>query len=235
MTANLSRDIVKTIEKLAADVRSLQGSLGRGAQPALSSSTGRPANPGLGQPIYEIDTGLTAYWNGSAWVYPPQQIAARVLTTSQPSITIPVPVGAFSSLRGVFTARKDTGGGGAFTWMRLNSDSANDYQWVNQIGNSAPGTSGATLVDHWEMGLCAGLSDTASYFATGSFTIANTASTSAAKSFDSSSSLVCNTTTYYKAGFGGVWNQTAAVNGVTLLPDSGNFIPGSFLILCGGC
>jgi hypothetical protein len=232
MTANLPRDILDTIEKNAADVRALQGSLGRGAQPAVSSSTSRPANPGLGQPIYETDTGLTAYWNGSAWVYPAQRIAGRVLTSSQASITLSVPAG-FSSIYGVYTARKDTGGGGAFTWMRLNGDAANDYQWVNQIGNSAPGTSGALLVDHWQMGLCAGLSDTATYFATGNFTIANASSTATAKPFDASSSLVCSTTTYFKASHGGVWNSTAAVTSVTLLPDSGNLVAGSSLELYG--
>lgn len=163
----------------------------------------------------------------------PVKLGSTILTGPSPTMSLPITAG-YNHLEAIYTTRKDSGGGGAFTWMRLNGDSANDYQWVNQIGNNATGTSGSTLVNYWQMGLCAGLSDTAGYFATGRFTIGNISSTSVAKNFDATSSLVCNTTTYYKASFGGVWNQTAAVTSVTLIPDTGgNFVAGSSLSIYG--
>ena len=162
----------------------------------------------------------------------PVKLGSTILTAPAATMSLPITAG-YNHLEAIYTVRKDTGGGGAFTWMQLNGDSAAHYQWVNQIGNNATGTSGAALVTFWQMGLCAGLSDTANYFATGRFSIGNVSSPTVAKNFDSTSSLICNTTTYYKASFGGVWNQTAALTSVTLLPDSGNFVAGSSLSIYG--
>lgn len=196
------------------------------------TSTTHPAFPTTGMRIYETDTGLEAFWSGTAWEYPPQLIKQVLLTASQPSITINVPAGP-NNLYGVYTARKDAGGGGAFTWMRFNGDSNAHYQWVNQIGNNAPGTSGPSLLGYIQMGLCAGASDTAGYFGTGTFLIGNSSSTSVAKSLCSTASLICNGTTYYLSEFGGVWNQAAAIASVTLLPDSGNLVANSSFALYG--
>ncbi|HEY0932367.1 MAG TPA: hypothetical protein VGD91_01385, partial [Trebonia sp.] len=43
--------------------------------PVAVLSTAHPTPPVLGQQVLETDTGLTAQWNGTAWVYPPQRIA----------------------------------------------------------------------------------------------------------------------------------------------------------------
>lgn len=162
----------------------------------------------------------------------PQLLGSTVLSAPQTSITLTVPAG-FNHIEAIFTARKDAGGGGGFCWMRFNGDTGNNYQWVNQISNNATGTSGASLVNYMQMGLCAGLSDTANYFATGHFTVGNISSTTATKPLESASSLVCNTTTYYKASFGGIWNSTAAITSITLLPDAGNLVAGSSLSIYG--
>lgn len=162
----------------------------------------------------------------------PIKIGSTILTASQPSIPISIPAGQFNHLEGIFTARKDTGGGGAFTWMRFNGDAANDYQWENLVG-ATPQNSGASLVSFMQMGLCAGAGDTANYFATGRFSIGNVSSTTVAKQLRSSASLTCSTTTYYTANFGGTWDQTAAINTVTLLPDAGNLVAGSSLSVYG--
>lgn len=161
----------------------------------------------------------------------PVKIGSTVLTASQPSIPLAVPAG-FSHIEGIYTARKDVGGTGAFTWMQFNSDTSAHYQWENLVG-SATGNSGASLVTFMQMGLCAGASDTANYFGSGRFSIGNVSSTTAAKQLAANSSLTCSTTTYYTATHGGTWNQTAAINQVTLLPDAGNLVAGSSLELYG--
>lgn len=162
----------------------------------------------------------------------PQLLGSTILTGAATSMTIPIPAG-FNHLEAISTARKSVGGGGAFCWLQFNGDNAAHYQWENQLGNSAPGNSGAALTTFIQVGLLAGLSDTAGYFATGRITVGNISSTSAAKTVDSTSTLICNGTTYYKASFGGVWNQAAAINSVTLLPDAGSFVAGSSLSLYG--
>lgn len=161
-----------------------------------------------------------------------QLVYSTVLSSSQASIVAPIPAG-FNHLQGIYTVRKDVGGGGAFCWMQFNGDSGLHYQWENQIGNNAPGTSGSALVGFMQMGLLAGASDTTGFFATGTFAIGNVSSGSVAKSMTSASSLICSGTTYYQATFGGVWNQANALTSVTLLPDAGNFVAGSSLSIYG--
>lgn len=221
------------IKDLARRLAAAEQQIANAAMGAFAvTSTTHPTAPTAGMRIYETDTGLEAYWSGTTWVYPPQLIKQVVLTLSQPSITIPVPAGP-NNLHGIYTARKDTGGGGAFCWMRFNNDSSAHYQWDNQIGNNAPGTSGASLLTYLQMGLCAGASDTAGYFGVGSFSIGNSSSAAVAKSIHSTASLICNGTTYYLSEFGGVWNQAAALTSITLLPDSGNLVANSTFALYG--
>lgn len=161
----------------------------------------------------------------------PRLISSTVLAGTQASITVSVPSG-FNYLQGVFTARKNSGGGGAFCWMQFNGDTSAHYQWQNLVDTTAS-TSGASLVTIMQVGLCAGASDTANYFATGTFTIGNASSTAVAKSYTSNSGLTCSTTTYYTSIHGGVWNQTSAITSVTLMPDAGSFIAGSSFSLYG--
>lgn len=161
-----------------------------------------------------------------------QLLYSTVLTSSQASIPISIPAG-FNHIQAIYTVRKDVGGGGAFAWMQFNGDTAAHYQWQNQIGNGAPGTSGASLTTFMQMGLCAGASDTAGYFATGTFLVSNVSSTSVAKSLTSAATLICNGTTYYQAQFGGIWNQSAALTSITLLPDAGNLVAGSSISVYG--
>lgn len=163
---------------------------------------------------------------------PQQLVFSTVLTSSQASISIPVPSG-FNHLQGIYTARKDVGGGGAFTRMQFNGDTSNHYQWVNQIGNTAPGNSGASLVGFIQMGLLAGASDSTGYFATGTFTIGNVSSSSIANSMTASATLICSGTTYYQATFGGARNQAIPITSLTFMPDAGNFVAGTAVSVYG--
>jgi hypothetical protein len=189
------------------------------------TSSAHPASPFTGMEIYETDTGLNAVWSGSTWVYPVQKIASTVLGASAASITLTIP-SSINHIRGAWNARKDVGGGGAFSWLRFNGDSASHYQWVNEIGNTAQGNSGASLVNFMQAGLCAGASDTAAYFSNNTFEMENIQGSNA-KGFASQGNLICSGTTYYIAHFGGIWNQANAVTSVTLLPDAGNLVAGS--------
>ncbi|NUP52091.1 MAG: hypothetical protein HOW97_32930 [Catenulispora sp.] len=162
----------------------------------------------------------------------PQLLGSTVLTANAANMPITIPAG-YNHLEAIYTARKSVGGGGGFVWLQFNGDNAAHYQWENQIGNGAPGTSGASLVTFIQVGLLAGSSDIAGYFASGRITVGNISSTSAAKTVDATSTLVCSGTTYYKAMFGGVWNQAAAITQVTLIPDAGAFVAGSSLSIYG--
>lgn len=77
-----------------------------GALPCLS--TGHPVNPKQGAQILETDTGLSAYYNGTAWVYPPQLITSVVLGASATSVVLP-PSGSipqvFKNLRLIISAK----------------------------------------------------------------------------------------------------------------------------------
>lgn len=161
----------------------------------------------------------------------PILLGSTVLTASQASISLNIPSG-FNHIEGIYTARKDVGGGGAFTWMRFNGDSSAHYQWENLVDTTA-NNSGASLVNILQMGLCAGAADTANYFASGRFSVGNISSTAIAKSLAGNSSLTCSTSTYYTATHGGTWNQTSAITQVTLLPDAGNLVAGSSLSIYG--
>jgi hypothetical protein len=102
----------------------------------------------------------------------PQLIADTILTSSQPSITIPIPAG-YNHLQGVFTGRQDSGSGGAFCFLRLNGDStAGHYTWqylyANGTTTTAANANGATAAST-AIGVLPGSGDTANFFGVGSF------------------------------------------------------------------
>lgn len=192
-----------------------------------------PASPFQGQEIFETDTGATAVWSGTAWIYRPTQIGTTVLGANAASITINVPAG-FTHVQGVFTARQDSGSGGAFCALQLNGDTGSNYVWQYTLGGSASITaagSGATATS-MRIGVIPGSGDTANCFGVGSFTIGNSKS-AVFKPVTSNFEAILGTTTSYSGTLGGSWQSTAAVSSVTLLPASGNLVAGSSLTLYG--
>lgn len=62
-----------------ADVRQRAAAVGG---TIVCTSTTRPTSPHAGQEIYEANTGLRLYWNGSAWRYVPGQVLASAERTT---------------------------------------------------------------------------------------------------------------------------------------------------------
>lgn len=204
-----------------------------GAAPVTSST--HPTAPLTGMRIYETDTGLEAYWNGSAWVYPPQQLDVRLLSSTTASITLNVPTGGhFSTLRVNWIGRSDAATGATYMVARLSNDSANNYLWqidqANNAGNS-PANSGATT-DRIRVGTMPAATATSGYFGAGEFSTTNAAG--GTEKPLSGHSVSMNATNQGFAGtYGGLWISGSTVTSVTLFPDSGNLVSGSFAVLYG--
>lgn len=164
----------------------------------------------------------------------PQLLGSMVLSGSAASITIAVPSG-FNQLQGIYTARKDVGGGGAFAWLRLNGDTSSNYLWQITLGNNtSTTTSRSTGTDSKiQIGIITGSTDTANYVGSGTFTIGSASSTSLFKAVSATSQCPCTTTNSYTGTLGGQWLSTAAITSVTLLPDAGNFVAASSFSLYG--
>jgi hypothetical protein len=111
--ANHTRDSRDDIGELIRRIKDLEASRSLGAQAAPVTSTTHPANPAPGRRIFETDTGLEAWWNGTLWVYPPQRIKQQVFSGSAASITFTGIPQVFTNLELILTAHSDgTGSSG---------------------------------------------------------------------------------------------------------------------------
>lgn len=237
MTANHARTTLDVIELLDRRVKALEAARGAGAQYALYTSTTHPANPAPGRQILETDTGLFAFWSGSAWIYPPQRIGQKLLTASAPSITLPVPAGpAFSTLRVAWSARSDYSGGSAtYMCLQLNADTATThYDWqINQASGAtmSPGAS-PSAVGQIEVGTMPAATATSGYVGGGELTIAN-ASGATFKAVSAHSTSMETTTSGFSGTYGGNWLQSDPIASITLLPLLGSLIAGTAAYLYG--
>lgn len=165
----------------------------------------------------------------------PQLLGSTILSGSQPSITIAIPAG-FNHLQGIFTGRKDVGGGGAYVWLRFNGDTGNNYLWQVTQANNTSATQNLTsagAVGFIRIGLITGASDTANYFGSGGFSVGNISSTSAFKVAVGGAQCQNTVSNSFVGTLGGQWNSTSAITSVTLLPDAGNLIAGSSMSIYG--
>jgi hypothetical protein len=69
-----------------------------GLRPGVCTSTTRPTAPYEGQMIYETDTDITRFWNGSRWVSQPTTVGYQSRTS-----TYTVYAGVITSASGIFT------------------------------------------------------------------------------------------------------------------------------------
>lgn len=237
MTANHARDPLELIALLDRRVKVLEAARGAGAQYALYTSATHPANPVAGQQILETDTGLQAFWSGSAWIYPPQRIGQKLLTASAPSIVLPVPTGpAFSTLRVAWSARSDYAGGSAtYMYLQLNGDTnASHYDWQINQGSGTVTSPGASpsAVAQIEVGTMAAATATSGYVGGGELTIANASGTTF-KAVSAHSTSMESTTSGFSGTYGGDWLQSVPISSITLLPQFGNFVAGTAAYLYG--
>lgn len=161
-----------------------------------------------------------------------QQLGTVILTSSQPSISIPVPAG-YSHLQGIFTLRQDSTSGGAFALLRFNGDSGNNYDSEVLFGHNAT-TSPIinTGISGMNIGVGSGPTDTANYYGTGSFVVGNVSS-AVFKSASSQYQCLVTSSNGYSGTGGGLWRSTAAITSAAIVPSSGNLVAGSCLTIIG--
>ncbi len=98
-------------------------------QPGVCTSTTRPASPFEGQVIYETDTNLSYFYDGSAWQLYGQQIAGKHQLTSAASslsVTLPSTITNGYNLRIVASVRHNSSVS-IDLGLRFNSDSGTNY------------------------------------------------------------------------------------------------------------
>lgn len=194
------------------------------------TSTTHPSNPTTGMRIYEVDTDLEAYWNGTAWVYPPQLLASLVLTGTAASMPLTVPGGVFSNLRVVWTGRSTNAGTADYMCLQLNNDTTNThYTWQfnqsNVTTDSSAGSAGTT--DRIRIGTLNAAGGTSGYLGSGAFEIPNANGGSNFKAPSGYSNSANSSTNAYSGTYGGMWLQNSAVTSITLFANSGSLSAGS--------
>lgn len=236
MSVNHSRDVLDDLDNLRRRIRDLEASRTLGAQTFPCTSTTRPANPAVGRQILETDTGLQAYWSGTAWVYPPQLLYRQTLSALGSAITLPVPSGGhFNNLRVIWTGASNSGGTATYMCCRLNNDSSSsDYTWqFNQASGTTQSSAGATATDsEIRVGTLAEAGGTAGYLGGGEFVIPN-ATGSTYKVVTAYSNSQNGVTSGFSGTYGGLWPFTAAITSVQLVAASGSLIAGSTASLYG--
>lgn len=204
--------------------------------PVAVLSTAHPASPVTGQQVLETDTGLTAQWNGTAWVYPPQRLDQKLLTGTAGSITLHVPTGpAFSTLRVAWTARGDNASPATFMCVQFNGDTtATHYLWQNNQAHDAtagPGNGGAAT-NLIQVGTMAAASAVSGYVGGGAFTVSN-ASGSTFKAVTAHSTSMNAVNDSYSGTYGGNWLASTPITSILLFPLNGNLVTGSAAYLYG--
>lgn len=232
MTANHQRDLLDIVSDLKKQVADLQGALALGSQAALCTSTTRPANPTTGRQILETDTGLEAYWTGTAWEYPPQQIRSVTLGTSAASVTLSGIPAVFNFLRLEFWVHRATTGPTDLT-MQVDGISTNNYLWAKMESASAvQGNSHAGAATNiMKIGALGGTSS--AYFSAGSVSIAGWSSNAGYLATTGTSALFDTNTVDYLDLTGSLFAGTGPHTSLTISALSGSLAAGSQFLLLG--
>lgn len=202
------------------------------------TSTTHPANPATGQPIYETDTGLEAYWSGAAWAYPPQLIAKQVLAASAASVTFSGIPQSFTNLRLLISARSDGSGVSGYdsAYLQFNGVTAATYNWNTIWSTQGSGAVSATGSNSVTSMQCAEIWN--SHFGTAGRGIAaidipNYSSPNGLRSFTSQSAASDAGTAGITQAYSGCSQITGAITSLTVLMGTGNFISPSEFSLYG--
>jgi len=210
------------------------GSQWRTTGPVICTSSTHPTSSGItlyaGMQIYETDTELTAVYNGSAFLYPAQQIAAtQILGGNTASITFSGLSSAYATVSVSWSARDNSGNASDALKLRLNGDSASHYLWQFVQGNNTTASAAVSTSDtSIQAGVCAGGAATAGYYSGGTFDIEGWSSAASGRfATVAGHSYVAagNGAAGQIAGaYGGTYQPTAALTSITLLPAAGSFV-----------
>lgn len=227
---------------LLTKVRTLEQRLDRlTTMPVGGLSTALPVNPWTGMPFYETDTGLNAYWNGTAWAYPPQLIARQVLGASTASVTFSgIPQTLTHLLLEVCAKSDSTGGTSGYdnANLRFNGVTAASYNWTTWYsvqGAGAVSTAGGTSQTSMQAAAIWNSHFGSAGRGISTILVPYYAGTSNLKVFTAHSTAsdggAAGVMQLYAGSLGG--SNTAAITSLTLLMGTGNFVADSTFSLYG--
>lgn len=196
------------------------------------TSTTHPASPWAGMQIYETDTALTAYWSGTAWVYPPQVLWSRTLGATTASVTTPALPAVFNFLRLDWRVHLTTGGPTDLL-MQVDSDTTAHYLWAKDEAVSGASTAvhGGSAQNFMKVGAVGG--STGNYYATGSLSIAGWHGGTAHLAVSGTSTLFDTNSVDYVGTYGGLFAAPPPHTSLTVFPAANSFVAGSQFLLVG--
>lgn len=146
------------------------------------------------------------------------------------SIDVTGIVAAYAHLMVTIYARGDTAATNVAVLMRLNGDTAANYDFQLLQGNAAAGSAAEVFAaTAGSVALCPAATAGANLFNSAQVFIPHYAGSTNNKQYVSISGVKTATTTgtMFVHVYGGSWRSNAAVNRITLLPNGGNFAAGT--------
>lgn len=182
----------------------------------------------LGDMIY--DTFYQMLWvctsAGTPGTWRPMGNQAVQITTAAGTLNVPAWA---NTIKLSWAARQSTAAtGGVFLDLRFNADSGSNYVWEYVQGSNATVTSANSggLTTGIHIGIIPQGNDTANYQGAGELTICN-AQGSNYKAVSSRWNGPLTATNLTTGTAGGLWQNTAAITSLTILPNTGSFNGGS--------
>lgn len=220
--------------RLLQRVAVLERRVGRFVAGALAvTSTTHPSNAAVPMRIYETDTGLEAYWNGTKWVYPPQVVDSESLTGSASFVTLTVPTGPGYNFLQLEWRAHLTSGGPTDLLMQVDGNTGSSYVWAKMEAVSAAQSNfhAGAAATTTKIGAVGGT--TAGYFASGSLSIAGWATATGYMSTSGTSTLFDSNTSDYVGTYGDLFAVNGPHSSIKIYPASGSFAAGSQFLLLG--
>lgn len=143
--------------------------------------------------------------------------------------------GSYNALQMFVIARSDVAADSTICWMRFNNDSgANQYEYLYYANsNSVMSATGRTQNTQGYIGNTVAANRGANRFSSHTVDFPGYAATTAYKTALFKTYAPLDSTAMEVRSGGYVWLSTAAINRITIYPNSGNFVAGSRLTIYG--
>ena len=184
-------------------------------------STVRPQD--LGQDA--ATTGQVLTWNGS--IYAPAAPVSSMTLIEKIDLSVTTAFAAlpttYDSLQIMWKARSPNAGTIDVLFVRFNGDAGNNYDYMSTISTNAPGVTAAVTSGAAQLGLggIAFTSATANRFGTGMAHIHNYRDSAHKSVWSEYEVMAVSSSAFHHGRYSGVWKNTAAITGITLLPNGG--------------
>jgi hypothetical protein len=191
-----------------------------GVVPCTSSS--HPSSPFTGMAIFETDTGLSAVYNGTNWLYDNAQTApTTTLASNQSTVVLSVP--SATRVQVYWHARGTDAVPAEEVLLQINSDTtaANYVSANNQYNNtSGPASVPNQTASGVQVGTMTGGTATSKYFGSGSFVIDGVKDATNYQTILGDSAAFSSVTNSYTGSYSGQHLAVGPVTTITLLPGN---------------